>query len=602
VAALAGALWVAAQTDAAQAELRSRVADALAARAPGARLVGGARLSPTFRLVFGPVVVPARAGGTPVATVARVTVRPRLLGLLAARLEAASIRLDGVTVDAGVRGAALSELAELASPARSGAGPAPRAAPPVLSFRDLRLRVALARGPRALALEVGPLSGRAALAREDGRSRADVALRFAGGGEGELALRWGAGPASLVARLRGVSTGALPATLRARLPAKLEGGTLDLALDVPRLVRGEPLVGELSAEARGLAVRWSRLAPDQIGPLTGRVTGTVRLDAEARRVALEHARLNLGESGRAGLELEAAIRLRPEPYVDVALRARDFDWAAGMAALPAALRPPALAPELKGALAGRLSLSGPLRRPAAWRLDGDVDLDGLAPADAQRLALDRPFTFRAAVPGGGTREVVVGPRGSAFVPLAALPSYVSRAVVMSEDAAFFQHHGFDVREVQEALSRAGARRLRGASTLTQQLAKNLFLSPDRTLARKVREALATIALESSLGKRRILEIYLNAVEWGPDGVRGLGEAAHHWFGKDARDLTPKEAAFLATVLPNPIRYDLYRRRGALTERWEERVRSLLVKLRAADALDDEQFYEAWYAPLAFTRG
>jgi membrane peptidoglycan carboxypeptidase len=178
---------------------------------------------------------------------------------------------------------------------------------------------------------------------------------------------------------------------------------------------------------------------------------------------------------------------------------------------------------------------------------------------------------------------------------------VWRAVVLSEDAGFFVHHGFDVREVQDALARSGAHgRLRGASTLTQQLAKNLFLSPERTLARKVREALATIALEASASKRRLLEIYLTIAEWGP-GVYGIGEAAHHWFGKDARDLSPKEAAFLATVIPNPIRYELYRRRGGLTERWDERVRDLLLKLRAADALTDEQFFEAWYAPLGFRR-
>ena len=141
---------------------------------------------------------------------------------------------------------------------------------------------------------------------------------------------------------------------------------------------------------------------------------------------------------------------------------------------------------------------------------------------------------------------------------------------MSEDAGFFVHHGFDVREVQDALASSGAHgRLRGASTL-----------------------------KASASKRRLLEIYLTIAEWGP-GVYGIGEAARHWFGKDARDLSPKEAAFLATVIPNPVRYELYRRRGALTERWEERVRELLVKLRASDVLTDEELYQAWYAPLGF---
>ncbi|WP_176066145.1 biosynthetic peptidoglycan transglycosylase [Anaeromyxobacter diazotrophicus] len=594
------ALWAAAQTGAARAELRARVAQALAERAPRARLVGEARLSPRFELVFGPVVVPARAAGAPpVLTVARVAVRPRLAALLGARLEPGAVRLEGVRVDAGVRGGALEELAELAAPARPGGAAPPQAAPPRITFQDLRIRTALARGARALVIETGALSGRAELAREDGRRVARLALRLPGGGDGELDARWGAGPPALALRLRGASPGAIPAALRGRLPFGVEDGALDLALRVPRVEREAALTAELEAEVRGLAVRWARLAPQPVGPLAGRLSATLRWDPRARRLALEGGRAELGTSGLAQVELDAALGLGGEPALELAVRARQVDWAAAVAALPPALRPPAEAPRLEGALGGRLSLAGPLRRPAAWRLDGDVDLRALRPAAAQARPLDRPFAFRAPLPGGGAREVLVGPANPAFVPLATLPAHVWRAVVLSEDAGFFVHHGFDVREVQEALSRSGDRRLRGASTLTQQLAKNLFLTPDRTLVRKVREAIVTLALESSLPKRRLLEIYLNAVEWGPGGVHGLGEAARHWFGKDPRDLSPKEAAFLATVLPNPARFDLYRRRGALTERWEERVRALLVKERAVDALDDDQFYEAWYAPLAF---
>lgn len=599
-AALASSLWAAAQTGRARAELRARVAETLTARLPGARLIGEARLSPTLQLVFGPVVVPARAAGAPPAvTVGRVVVRPRLAALLAARLEAGSVRLERVVVDAGVRGQALEDLADLATTPRAGSSVAQRATPPEVTLRDLRVRVALARGPRALVIEAGPLSGRAAVTRDGGRHRARVELRLPGGGDGELDVRWGAGQPSLAAKVRGAGPEAWPAAVRARLPWSVGGGEVDLDVDVPRLARDEYISAGIDARLRGVDVRWARLAAEPIGPWSGRLAGTLRWDPAERRLALERARIDLGASGRAGAELEAALRFRPEARVQLAIRGASVDWAAALEALPPTLHPPAEVPQLEGTLAGRFAFDGPARRPSAWRLEGDVDLRGLRPAATQRLALEGPFAFRAPLPGGGEREVVVGPRNPAFVPLAALPPYVGRAVVLSEDAGFFAHHGFDVREIQEALARTGGRRLRGASTLTQQLAKNLFLSPDRTLARKLREALTALALESSLPKRRILEIYLNAVEWGPGGLHGLGEAASHWFGKDARDLSPKEAAFLATVLPNPARYDLYRRRGGLTERWEERVHSLLVKMRAADALDDEQLYEAWHAPLTF---
>ena len=99
--------------------------------------------------------------------------------------------------------------------------------------------------------------------------------------------------------------------------------------------------------------------------------------------------------------------------------------------------------------------------------------------------------------------------------------------------------------------RAG-RLQRGGSTISQQLSKNLFLSRDRTLVRKVREALITVALEGTVPKARLLEIYLNLIEWGPS-LHGIGPAARHYLGKDARALTPREACFLVTLVPSPVR-------------------------------------------------
>jgi membrane peptidoglycan carboxypeptidase len=227
-----------------------------------------------------------------------------------------------------------------------------------------------------------------------------------------------------------------------------------------------------------------------------------------------------------------------------------------------------------------------------------LDLSHLAPALANGGPdLAHPFVYEAQLTRGGRRRVTIGPENPAFVPLGELPSHLVRAVLESEDAGFYGHKGFDLAEIQEALSNGG--RLRGASTLTQQLAKNLFLSHDRTLSRKAREALATVALEVAVGKRRILEIYFNLAEWG-DGVNGIGEAAQHWFGKDARALSPKEAALLATVIPNPVRYEMYRRRGALTPAWEARVGDLLVKLHATGVLDDVSLRAAEAETLTFT--
>jgi monofunctional biosynthetic peptidoglycan transglycosylase len=139
-----------------------------------------------------------------------------------------------------------------------------------------------------------------------------------------------------------------------------------------------------------------------------------------------------------------------------------------------------------------------------------------------------------------------------WVPEGRIAPHLRRAVVAAEDMEFFAHHGFSSAELRDALTQA-LRKLevpRGASTITQQLAKNLWLSPSRNPLRKLEEALLTRQLERHLTKRRILEVYLNVVEFGP-GIYGAEAAARHYFGKPASDVTEHEAAALAASLPRP---------------------------------------------------
>ncbi|MCC7242566.1 MAG: monofunctional biosynthetic peptidoglycan transglycosylase [Acidobacteria bacterium] len=139
-----------------------------------------------------------------------------------------------------------------------------------------------------------------------------------------------------------------------------------------------------------------------------------------------------------------------------------------------------------------------------------------------------------------------------WVPYGRISQHLKRAVVVTEDAAFFDHDGIDIDEIKASLERnwEEGRFVRGASTITQQLAKNLYLSPSRNPVRKLRELFITRRLEASLGKRRILEIYLNVIEWG-DGIFGCEAAARAYFGKSAADLSREEAALLAAAIINP---------------------------------------------------
>jgi monofunctional biosynthetic peptidoglycan transglycosylase len=141
-----------------------------------------------------------------------------------------------------------------------------------------------------------------------------------------------------------------------------------------------------------------------------------------------------------------------------------------------------------------------------------------------------------------------------WVPFDAISPAVAEAVIAAEDAHFCTHHGIDWGEVREALADAEeGSRLRGGSTITQQVAKNLFLWPGRSLVRKALEAPLALWIDFVLPKRRILEIYLNIAEWGPTGEFGIEAGARRAFGKSARALTAHEAALMAAILPNPIR-------------------------------------------------
>jgi monofunctional biosynthetic peptidoglycan transglycosylase len=149
-----------------------------------------------------------------------------------------------------------------------------------------------------------------------------------------------------------------------------------------------------------------------------------------------------------------------------------------------------------------------------------------------------------------------GPVQQRWVAMAQIAPALPIAVVAAEDQRFPEHHGFDFDSISKAL-REDRSKLRGASTITQQLAKNLFLWPGRSIVRKALEAYFTVLLELTWPKQRILEVYLNIVEFGP-GIYGAEAASHSFFHRPARRLSTAQAALLAAVLPNPKRFSAQR--------------------------------------------
>jgi monofunctional biosynthetic peptidoglycan transglycosylase len=176
------------------------------------------------------------------------------------------------------------------------------------------------------------------------------------------------------------------------------------------------------------------------------------------------------------------------------------------------------------------------------------------------------------------------------------------AILVSEDWAFFQHPGYDAHQIREAISESlEERRLkRGASTITQQVVRNIYLSKEKSLVRKTRELWMATKIEKVLGKNRILELYLNIAEFG-DGIFGVSQAADYYFHKKAAELNAKEGAFLAMLLPSPKRYAVSFQKHVLTPYARKIIRSILNKMVRAHYLSEEAKNAEWARPLSFER-
>ena len=244
--------------------------------------------------------------------------------------------------------------------------------------------------------------------------------------------------------------------------------------------------------------------------------------------------------------------------------------------------------EVDGNLTATLDLELDFSRPGDLKLDIDFEDDARfrsAPGRLSVASLKRPFQHVVFV-GDRRHEMKAGPGSKNWVPLSGISPFMIQAVLAHEDAAFFRHRGFAPWAIETALAR-NLRRGRfafGASTITMQLAKNLYLSHEKTMDRKVSEAILTWWLERELSKSEILELYLNVIEYGP-GVYGLRDAAHHYFRKSPARLTPAESVFLACILPAPRRYHRQLERGALTDWYREQMEFLLEHMVERGRID-----------------
>ncbi len=260
-------------------------------------------------------------------------------------------------------------------------------------------------------------------------------------------------------------------------------------------------------------------------------------------------------------------------------------------AIPPEVIPVLVGVELGGTLDLTIDVHGNLRSPRNWTVTWAGDWSRLwlkVPSDIlQGPSPLQGHTFYPESTTGVVQRITLGRGAPSWVRLEDLPPYFIDALLVAEDINFYRHHGIDTAGIGEALQanlRAG-KTVRGGSTITQQLAKNLFLSRERTLARKFQEAVLAWQLEERLGKDTILEYYVNIIEWGP-GIYGVERAARRYFDETASDLSLREAVFLCSIIPSPLRGYGYYRQGRVSRRWNRYIDSLLRKMHRFGYIDD----------------
>jgi hypothetical protein len=312
----------------------------------------------------------------------------------------------------------------------------------------------------------------------------------------------------------------------------------------------------------------------------------------------------------AGADLLGSIALRDlntDPIVDLALGVRHLDFAqllgtSGLGVPESLGMAPGGGRDL-GSATIDLRVRGRPADPASLSVSQKIDFRPPRQMPPAIMRLRGDFIFSSDDGPGPHRPVDVSPESPDFIALRDVPPLFVRTLLLSEDTGFYGHRGIDLRELPTALltnwSRGGA--ARGASTITQQLAKNLFLSRDKQLGRKLQELAITFLLESALGKDRILEIYLNIIEWGPD-LRGLRPAARRYFGREPKELTPAEMAFLVTIIPGPIKYQSSFAHGTPGPGLRSLIDGLLAKLRSVHAIGEEEYLQALGEPIVVTGG
>jgi hypothetical protein len=271
------------------------------------------------------------------------------------------------------------------------------------------------------------------------------------------------------------------------------------------------------------------------------------------------------------------------PEINLICTFPEFSLGDALSTLPNSFHPDIPDLKVKGRVAGKAYFSIDMGRPRSlkYRFEGHYEpVKILSLGSKIKVStLKSPFRHTVRTPKGKKIAFLVGADNPRYVPFKELPPSLISAVITAEDAGFFSHKGFSQRGIKDALAEniEAGRIVRGASTISMQVAKNLFLTRERTFSRKFEEIFITMALEQNLSKERIMEIYLNIIEWG-DGIYGIGPAAYFYFNKAPQELKPVESAFLSSIIARPTKNWKPDPLSKISEGWWRYVRVILCKM------------------------
>ncbi len=363
------------------------------------------------------------------------------------------------------------------------------------------------------------------------------------------------------------------------LSDRLGGGTLaslETQWSLP-LERG-PINVRGKADFQNLVATHPAVASDPMRFERLALSGRLAFDPDTEELALEEGLVTSRSVGVAVVGRISSALSRPR--VAFSLRLPETPAQDLFDALPQGFATALDGLKLDGFVSWDLDAEADLADPKSIKVDSRPSgrafsvLDFGARVDFERLRISHTYGIRLADETKGER--VVGPATGSWIPLSQISPYLSAALTTTEDGTFYSNEGISTFAMKDSLATNLERGafVRGASTITQQLVKNLFLGGRKTIARKLQEVFIAWQMSKHLSKDEVMALYLNAIEFGP-GIYGIGDAAWHWFGKRPLDLTLPEAVFLASIVPGPRRYYSFFQQGAITTRWKAYLESLI---------------------------